>query len=83
MPSVYQIRVVLREVSPLIWRRLPVRSDTSLAALHAILQAAMSWGDAHLHQFRIHGEAYGVARPGGISFPDDPFEVQLSDLRLH
>jgi hypothetical protein len=35
MPSVYQLRAVLRDVSPLIWRRLLVRSDTSIGALHA------------------------------------------------
>jgi hypothetical protein len=83
MPSVYQLRVVLREVSPLIWRRLLVRSDTPVAELHAILQAVMSWSDSHLHRFRIHGKAYGIARLGGISFGDDPFEVRLCDFRLH
>lgn len=83
MPSVYQLRVVLREVSPLIWRRLLIRSDTPIAELHAILQAVMSWSDTHLHRFRIHGKTYGIARLGGISFPDDPFELQLCDFRLH
>ena len=43
----------------------------------------MGWSDTHLHRFRIHGKAYGIARLGGISFPDDPFRVQLSDFRLH
>jgi hypothetical protein len=32
--SVYRLRVVLRGVSPLIWRRLLVRSDSSIADLH-------------------------------------------------
>ena len=30
----YQLRVVLRGVSPLIWRRLLVRSDSTIADLH-------------------------------------------------
>ncbi len=30
-PEVYQLRVVLRSVSPLIWRRLLVRSDSTIA----------------------------------------------------
>src|SRR5439155_7670615 len=34
-PVLYQLRVVLRGVSPLIWRRLLVRSDSSIADLHA------------------------------------------------
>ena len=42
MCSVYQLRAVLRGVSPLVWRRLLVRSDISLGALHGILQVAMA-----------------------------------------
>ncbi len=83
MPDLYQLRVVLRNVSPLIWRRLLIRTDTSIAALHAVLQTAMGWSDTHLHRFHIHGKAYGIARCGGIGFADDPVEVRLSDFRLH
>jgi hypothetical protein len=32
-PGVYQLRGVLRGVSPLIWRRLLVRSDSTIADL--------------------------------------------------
>ena len=32
--SIYQLRAVLRGISPLIWRRLLVRSDTTIAQLH-------------------------------------------------
>ena len=38
--TVYQLRVVLRCVSPLIWRRLLVRSDSTIADLHRTLQVA-------------------------------------------
>lgn len=31
-PVVYQLRVILRGVSPLIWRRLLVRSDSTVAS---------------------------------------------------
>jgi hypothetical protein len=27
----------------------------------------MGWSDTHLHRFRIHGKANGIARCGGIS----------------
>jgi hypothetical protein len=46
IPSIYQLRVVLRGVSPLIWRRLLVRADTTIADLHATLQIAFGWDDA-------------------------------------
>jgi Plasmid pRiA4b ORF-3-like protein len=34
--SIYQLRIVLRGISPLIWRRVLVPSETTLAHLHAI-----------------------------------------------
>jgi hypothetical protein len=42
-PEVYQRHVWLREISPMIWRRLLVRSDSTIADLHYILQIAMGW----------------------------------------
>jgi Plasmid pRiA4b ORF-3-like protein len=78
----YQLRVTLRGVSPLVWRRLLVRSDATIAQLHDLLQIAMGWEDAHLHQFRIHGKAYGVYRGAGFTFADNPRSVRLADFRL-
>ena len=79
---VYQLRVWLREISPAIWRRLLVRSDSTIADLHYALQIAMGWTDFHLHRFIIHGKRYGIPRIYGISFADDPKQVRLCDFRL-
>ena len=81
--AIYQLRVVLCGVSPLVWRRLLVASNTSLAELHAILQRAFAWSDDHLHRFLIHGTAHGIPRLGGIAFRDDARQVPLSRFRLH
>jgi hypothetical protein len=40
-PVIYQLKVVLQGISPMIWRRLQIRDDTSIADLHYILQIAM------------------------------------------
>jgi hypothetical protein len=77
---VYQLRICLRKISPIIWRRLLVRGDSSIADLHYTLQIAVGWTDSHLHRFRIHGKDYGVAHMGGISFDDDPRQVCLADF---
>jgi hypothetical protein len=79
---VYQLRLWLREISPAIWRRLLVRSDSTIADLHYAIQIVMGWTDFHLHQFIIHGKSYGISRTGGIWFADDPNKVQLYNLRL-
>jgi hypothetical protein len=55
-PCVYQFKVVLRGISPMIWRRLLLRSDHSIADLHYAIQIAMGWSDAHLNRFHIHGK---------------------------
>ena len=75
LPSLYQLRITLRETSPLIWRRLLVCSDTTLAQLHAILQIVFDWSGEHLHTFHLHGKDCG-------SSGADTRHVQLSALRL-
>ena len=35
--DVYQLRVVIAGISPLIWRRLEVAAGTTVADLHAIV----------------------------------------------
>ncbi len=84
LPStIYQFRVVVQGISPLIWRRICLCSDMSLATLHATLQIVFAWSDVHLHAFRIHGKEYGSTRPGGPSFEVDPRQVPLAALGLH
>ena len=56
LPSIYQLRIVRRGMSPPIWRRLLVHSDTTLAHLHDILQSVFDWSEEHVHAFRVHGE---------------------------
>lgn len=80
--KVYQLKVVLRDVSPMVWRRLLVTAGTSIAQLHHILQTAMDWEDLHLHRFHVHGKEYGIYRDGGILFDDDPYSVLLSAFKL-
>ena len=78
--QVYQLHSLLREISPAIWRRVWVRSDSTIADLHYTFQLAMGWTDSHLNCFIIHGKEYGVAHVGGISFSDDPSQVRLADF---
>ncbi|MDQ2904420.1 MAG: plasmid pRiA4b ORF-3 family protein [Chloroflexota bacterium] len=80
--EVYQLRVWIRRISPQIWRRLLVRSDSTIAELHEILQVAFSWSDEHLHQFLIRGKPYGIGRIGGILFDDNPRQVRLRDFHF-
>lgn len=62
--QVYQLRVVLAGISPLIWRRLLVAGTTTLAGLHTALQTSFGWSDEHLHRFIVHGAEYALPRDG-------------------
>ena len=56
-------------ISPLIWRRLLVPGETTLAGLHAVVQTVFGWGGEHLHRFVIHGTEYGISYVGGQGLP--------------
>ena len=80
--EIYQFHVWIRQISPMIWRRLLVRSDCSIADLHYTLQIAFGWSDDHLNLFHIHGQDYGVYHDGGFSFSKNPNLVKLSDFKF-
>src|SRR5664279_4752123 len=78
--SVYQLRVVLHGVSPLIWRRLLVPGDASVADVHAVVQTVLGWDGEHLHRFVIHGVECGIGYAGGDALRDAPHRIHLADL---
>ena len=62
--SVYQLKVSIAGARPPIWRRVLVRADSTLAALHLVIQALMGWYDDHLHEFEapLPGETSQLKR---------------------
>jgi pRiA4b ORF-3-like protein len=79
---VYQLRAVIHGISPLIWRRLLLAAQTTIAELHAIVQTVFGWDGEHLHRFDVHGTEYGMYAVGGPWFRDDARTVRLADLGL-
>jgi tetratricopeptide (TPR) repeat protein len=69
-PIAYKLKLTIQGVEPPIWRRLLVRGDTNLAALHDIIQTVMGWGDSHLHVFTIEKVEYGSC------FDEDELEFE-------
>ena len=55
---VLQFRLSVKDVKPVIWRKLIVSSDVTLARLHSILQVLMGWSDSHLYAFVINEKRY-------------------------
>lgn len=58
-PTHFTLLVELIDTEPTIWRRIHIDGRARLDALHHVLQAAMGWSDAHLHDFEIRDRHYG------------------------
>jgi hypothetical protein len=69
----YRLRIELADIKPLIWRQVWVEGHMHLLQLHHVIQAAMGWTDAHLHDFTIAGVRYGI--------PHEEDELPLIDER--
>lgn len=81
-PQIYQFHIWLRGISPLIWRRLLLRSDQNITDFHYALQLAFGWSDYHLNRFRIHGQNFGVHHRGGPIFDQRADEIRLVDFHF-
>jgi Plasmid pRiA4b ORF-3-like protein len=79
---VYQFRVFVRGISPVIWRRLLFLETQTLADLHHVLQSVFGWSDVYLHQFFIRGRTYAVPRAFGANYTQPANEMTFDALRL-
>jgi hypothetical protein len=61
--AIATLRIELKYIEPLIWRRVAVRTSINLEALHPVIQAAMGWLDYHLWEFVIDERKYGIPDP--------------------
>jgi len=49
--EIYQIQIALAGYKPKIWRRVLLQPGMLLSDFHLVIQIAMGWENAHLHQF--------------------------------
>ena len=56
----YELKVTIRGIRPLIWRRIRVPRCMSLLELHDVIQIVFGWTDTHLHEFVIGGAKYNL-----------------------
>lgn len=63
--AILRLKIVLADTEPPIWRRVEVPAEMTLKELHAVIQAAMGWDDAHLFQFHVGRETIAGTGMGG------------------
>jgi Plasmid pRiA4b ORF-3-like protein len=61
--AVATLRIEIKYIEPLIWRRVAVRTSMNLMALHKVIQATMGWLDCHLWEFVVAERKYGIPDP--------------------
>ncbi len=80
---IYQLKVSLAFSDPVIWRRLQIPGNISLAQLHHIIQKCMGWNDIHSHRFLV-GKVFYAPSDGGEPWEKtgerDEAAFQLVDL---
>ncbi|MCL5674893.1 MAG: plasmid pRiA4b ORF-3 family protein [Candidatus Omnitrophica bacterium] len=77
---VYQFRVTLNEINPLIWRQIHVPESYSFWDLHIAIQDVMPWKDYHLHEFKIvNPKTSNVVR---IGIPDEEDLIEETECPL-
>ena len=82
--SIARLRIGLQDTDPEIWRLIEAPAEIALKDLHAVIQAAMGWENAHLFEFhvgreRIVGPGLGDTGFGGTR-PPSAARVALADL---
>jgi Plasmid pRiA4b ORF-3-like protein len=78
--TVHQVKVSLHGAKPRVWRRLEIPSAMTLDRVHAVLQTAFGWYNAHLHSFEtVYGE---FGSPEGEDWTDhgDESAVALAQV---
>lgn len=77
--KVYQFKITMKDIKPIIWRRILVPETYDFWDLHVAIQDAMGWLDYHLHVFRIRRKHANTVTEIGI--PDeDRFEDESEML---
>jgi hypothetical protein len=76
MSKILKLKIQLQGVTkPPVWRKIEVSAEDTFYDLHHIIQGAMGWYNAHLHQFIADYHQYI-----GLPSPDDDF-MEMTDSR--
>jgi Plasmid pRiA4b ORF-3-like protein len=72
-PSIFQFRVELLRVEPIVWRRIQIASDCTFWDLHIAIQGAFAWNDSHLHEFTVKAAPGGRVQRFGVPMDEDDY----------
>ena len=81
--QVYQLRITLQNIEPMIFRTVVVTSAITLRQLHELIQGAFGWLSCHLHAFRDQeGITYTSAQEGMFAMDMEENDVDDAAIQL-
>ena len=69
--KIFQFKIALKNIKPLIWRRIQVEGSYTFWDLHVAIQDSMGWTDTHLHHFEIVNPTTRIKDEIGIPDEDE------------
>ena len=67
MDDIIQLKIILDETEPIIWRRIQVEKVTTFFQLHSIIQTTMGRGCNYPFNFKVDGYVLGEPTTTGIN----------------
>lgn len=75
--QVYQLKIILNDIEPKIWRIIQVPENYTFWELHVAIQNAMGWTDSHMHQFELINP--GSRQKDIIGIPEHMYGGEIFD----
>jgi hypothetical protein len=80
MDEIIQLKALIKDSKPAIWRRLLVKKGTTLFELHHILQIAFGWQNYHAFEFEDEGYIFRIPEYADLMDEDTIFDLGSSTL---
>jgi hypothetical protein len=92
--SIFRFKIELKDIKPLVWRRIEIECDTTFESLHEAIQEAFGWSGMHLHDFTFRNPDFfnkiqridGIPPTRGTEFDDGldlEGDFQEDKVKLH
>jgi hypothetical protein len=79
-PPIFELRIELEDVTPLVWRLFRVDPLCTLPLLHLIIQDIMGWKNSHMHSFQAGSKRFGPLDPDSVDLWVDERRYRLQSL---
>lgn len=80
MAKKLQVKIMLKDSKPPIWRRIWIEDDITFLEFHNIIQDAMGWYSAHLYEFQIGRLHIGVPYEESYTEITDSLEILVHEI---